>query len=193
MPLPTLVLHAHPRAGHSTVTRELLQVFEAEPGVQLRRLYELYPDFDIDVAAEQQALLQAQLVVWLAPVHWYGVPALMKHWIDQVLLHGWAYGAGGTALRGKQAWWVCSAGAPQSAYAPGGDHMRPFADFVPPLEQTARYCGMGWLPPFVAYGGHSTAPQQRQDRAQQLALALAHHRGDPVAPRAPALAAEAGR
>lgn len=172
----TVVIHAHPRPGHSVITRDLLQVFQAEPGVDCRSLYELYPDFDIDVAAEQQALLRASLIVWVAPVHWYGVPALMKHWIDEVLLHGWAYGSGGTALQGKTVWWVCSAGAPQIAYAAGGVHMRPFADFVPPIEHTARFCGMGWLPPFVVYGGHSTPPDRRVAQARQLALRFAQHR-----------------
>ncbi len=176
MALPTLVIHAHPRPAHSIVTRELLQVFESAPAVERRSLYELYPDFDIDVAAEQQALGQATLIVWLAPVHWYGVPALLKHWIDQVLLQGWAYGSGGTALRGKTVWWVCSAGAPQTAYAPGGMHMRPFEDFVPPIEQTARYCGMGWLPPFTVYGGHATPPHRRSAQAQALAATFERHR-----------------
>jgi glutathione-regulated potassium-efflux system ancillary protein KefF len=176
MALPTLVIHAHPRPGHSIITHDLLQVLIAAPDVQQRSLYELYPDFDIDVAAEQQALQEASLVVWLAPVHWYGVPALMKHWIDQVLLHGWAYGSGGTALRGKAVWWVCSAGAPKTAYAPGGMHMRPFEDFVPPIEQTARFCGMDWLPPFVVHGGHSTSPDRRSAQVQELAEAFGRHR-----------------
>ena len=48
-------------------------------------LAELYPDFDIDGDAERAALARARLVVWLHPFYWYGVPALMKHWFDQVL------------------------------------------------------------------------------------------------------------
>ena len=173
---PTLVIHAHPHPGRSVVTRDLLHPLQSSSGVQTRSLYDLYPDFDIDVSQEQQALQRASLVVWLAPVHWYGLPALLKHWIDQVLLHGWAYGPGGTALQGKTAWWVCSAGAPASAYGPGGVHMRPFSDFVPPIEQTARYCGMQWLPPFVVFGGHSTPAERRAEQAGELAREFARHR-----------------
>jgi glutathione-regulated potassium-efflux system ancillary protein KefF len=176
MPFPTLILHAHPQPRHSVVTRNLLEALTQAPAVASRQLYDLYPDFDIDVAAEQQALVQASLIIWLAPVHWYGVPALLKHWIDQVLLQGWAYGKGGDALRGKTLWWVCSAGAPESDYAAGGAFMRPFEDFVPPLEQTALYCGMNWLPPFVVFGGHSTTPERRAAQADELGLALAQHR-----------------
>jgi glutathione-regulated potassium-efflux system ancillary protein KefF len=178
MPAPTLVVYAHPRPSHSVITRGMKQTLESGDRVQVRSLYELYPDFDIDVTAEQQALVEASLIVWLTPVHWYGVPSLMKHWIDQVLLHGWAYGPDGTALRGKTAWWVCSAGAPTSAYTADGMHMRPFADFVAPIEQTARFCGMHWLPPFVVHGGHSTDAAQRAAQTLELAETFTRHRAE---------------
>lgn len=178
MPAPTLIIHAHPRPGRSQITRGLLQVLAAAPDTDCRSLYDLYPDFDIDVRAEQQALARASLVIWLAPVYWYGVPALLKHWFEQVLLPGWAYGPGGTALHGRTAWWVCSAGAVQSAYQPGGSHGRPFEDFVPPVEQTARYCGMDWLPPFVVHGGHAIPPSERAAHTRALAEALRRYRAD---------------
>jgi glutathione-regulated potassium-efflux system ancillary protein KefF len=49
----------------------------------VRSLYELYPDFDIDHAAERAVLEKAKLVVWLHPLYRYGLPALMKHWLDR--------------------------------------------------------------------------------------------------------------
>jgi glutathione-regulated potassium-efflux system ancillary protein KefF len=134
-----LIIHAHPRPSQSRVVKQLMGVLAAQPGAELRSLYELYPDFDIDVEAEQQALLRWQKIVWLTPVHWYSVPAMMKHWIDQVLALGWAYGHGGEALRGKTCWWVCS---------------------VPPIEQTARFCGMQWWSPFVVHGAHDITEQE---------------------------------
>jgi glutathione-regulated potassium-efflux system ancillary protein KefF len=87
-----LIIHAHPRPSQSRVIKHLLEVLSAQPGAELRSLYELYPDFDIDVEAEQQALLRWQKIVWLTPVYWYSVPSMMKRWIDQVLALGWAYG-----------------------------------------------------------------------------------------------------
>jgi glutathione-regulated potassium-efflux system ancillary protein KefF len=174
----TLVIHAHPRPGSSLITGAMRQVFEAQPDTSVRPLYDLYPDFDIDVAAEQRALLAADLVVWLTPVHWYSVPALMKHWFDQVLAYGWAYGPGGEALRGKTAWWVTSAGATASEYAPGGSHGRPFADFLPPIENTARFCGMHWLPPYVVHGGHANTVVQVSACCGGLQRLLEQHLAD---------------
>ncbi len=163
-----LIIHAHPRPSQSRVVKQLLGVLSAQAQTELRSLYELYPDFDIDVEAEQQALLRWQKIVWLTPVYWYSVPSLMKHWIDQVLALGWAYGQGGDALRGKTCWWVSSAGGAHPAYAPPGMHRRPFADYVAPVEQTVRFCGMHWWPPFVAYGAHSRSEQALQDASAEL-------------------------
>lgn len=178
----TLVIHAHPRPRQSVVVRALRQMLEASPQTTVRSLYDLYPDFDIDVAAEQAALAEAELVVWLAPVHWYSVPALLKHWFDQVLTHGWAYGAGGNALHGKAAWWVASAGGALADYTAAGAHERPFAEFVAPIEQTARFCGMRWLPPHIHYGERGLIDVDTQAQGTSLADQLAAHQAALMAP-----------
>ncbi len=104
------VIHAHPYPSRSRVNRALADALRALPDLDLRSIYALYPDFDIDVAAEQKALAKAQLIVWLHPLYWYSVPALFKHWCDKVLEFGWAYGDGAHALHGKSCLWVADGG-----------------------------------------------------------------------------------
>lgn len=94
------------------------------------------------------------LVVLQHPISWYSVPPLLKQWLDAVFHAGWAYGPGGTARRGKDLWWVVTTGADADSYGPGGMHEQPFHVFTAPLRQTARFCGMRWLEPFVVHGGH---------------------------------------
>ena len=48
-----LVVLAHPALERSRANRVLMRAAQAAPGVALRDLYELYPDFSIDVAAEK--------------------------------------------------------------------------------------------------------------------------------------------
>ncbi len=163
-----LIVYAHPYPQHSRACRVLVDAVRDLPDLEIRSLYERYPDFDIDIDAEQQALLRARLVVWLHPFYWYGVPALLKHWFDTVLVRGWAFGEGGTALHGKQTLWVTSTGGTAAAYAPEGMHKRPFADFIAPIEQTAKFCGMHWLPPLVVHGAHSESNAVIQAAAQAL-------------------------
>jgi len=153
-----LVLLAHPDLGRSRVNRALAQVAGGLPGVEVRDLYARYPDYLIDVAAEQQALSAARALVWLHPVQWYAMPALMKLWLDEVLAQGWAYGPGGTALAGKTLWPVLSTGSPHGAWQAGGPHGRPFADFLAPAEATAALCGLRWQAPLVLHGAHEVGP-----------------------------------
>jgi glutathione-regulated potassium-efflux system ancillary protein KefF len=145
------VIFAHPYPGRSRANRALADVLRQVPGLEIRSLYDLYPDFDIDVVAEQAALARAQLIVWMHPVFWYSVPGLLKHWFDQVLAPGWAYGDGGGALQGRHCLWVATTGGDQAAYASQGAHGQAFMSFAAPLQQTARFCGMTWQPPFIVH------------------------------------------
>ena len=105
------VVYAHPYPSRSRACAALLSGVADVDGLEVRSLYELYPDFDIAPLAERAALERARLVVWLHPLYWYTAPALLKHWFDQVLVRGWAYGQGGTALHGKDCLWVTTTGA----------------------------------------------------------------------------------
>jgi glutathione-regulated potassium-efflux system ancillary protein KefF len=154
-----LVIAAHPQLENSRVTRAMLKALRnaewADPArVAVRPLYALYPDYFVDVPAEQAALQAAKLVVWLHPVHWYSMPPLMKLWLDETLAFGWAYGPGGEALRGKDLWLVASTGGPEDSYRPDGYNRYFFDAFLYPYEQTAALVGMRWLPPLVLYGAH---------------------------------------
>lgn len=57
------------------------------------------------LAAEQEKLRRADLIIWQFPLWWGGMPAIMKGWIDRVLASGVAYGGGRKfqtgLLRGK--------------------------------------------------------------------------------------------
>jgi len=149
-----LVVYAHPYPHYSRACATLLEAIQDLPGLKVRSLYDLYPDFDIDVRAEQEALESADLVVWMGPLYWYSVPALLKHWFEKVLLQGWAYGAGQARLKGKDCLWVTTAGGDEIAFSPGGRHGHPLEVFVPVVEQTALFCRMNWLPPFVVLSAH---------------------------------------
>lgn len=172
-----LVVAAHPDLALSHVHRALVRRLgqAALPRVQLRELYALYPDYLIDVAAEQAALAPAQLVVWAHPVQWYSMPALMKLWVDEVLTFRWAYGPGGHALRGKDLWLVASTGGPEASYRPGGTHRYFFDAFLPPYEQTATLCGLRFLPPLVLHGAHRRSDEEIDAHASLVVDRLARY------------------
>jgi glutathione-regulated potassium-efflux system ancillary protein KefF len=152
-----VVIYAHPYPDRSHANALLAQAIAGLDGVEVRSLYDLYPDFAIDVADEQRALAACSTVVWQHPLYWYAPPALMKLWFEKVLQHGWAYGPGGDALRGKRCLWVVTTGGDDKGYSPDGLHRHPFATFVPPVRQTAEFCRLTWLDPIIVPGAHHIA------------------------------------
>jgi glutathione-regulated potassium-efflux system ancillary protein KefF len=187
-----LVITAHPALQESKVNRHLMAAAlglaqEDAASVAVRDLYALYPDYLIDVPTEQAALAAAQLVVWLHPVHWYSMPPLLKLWLDEVFAFGWAYGPGGSALHGKDLWLVASTGGPEETYHPAGYNRYFFDAYLPPYEQTARLCGMRWLPPMVLYGAHRVDAGQLNEHS---ALFLQRLRSWPHWPELEALEAD---
>ena len=149
------LIAAHPVWRESRVNRPLMQAAQSLRRVQVQDLYSSYPDYTIDVAAEQAALEKVQLVVLLHPIQWYSMPALQKLWIDEVLTYGWAYGEAGNKLQGKDLWLVATTGGPDASYQPQGYNRYFFDAFLPPYEQTAALCGMRFLPPLILHGAHA--------------------------------------
>lgn len=168
-----LILFAHPRYEDSVANRALLEGIAGLPGVELHDLYELYPDFDIDIAREQALLLQHQVIVWQHPFYWYSGPPLLKQWIDLVLAYGWAYGKGGTQLAGKQVLSCITAGGSEEVYQASGRNRYRIREFLYPFEQTARLCGMDYLPPFVVHQANRISQAQCGSFAEAYRRVLA--------------------
>jgi glutathione-regulated potassium-efflux system ancillary protein KefG len=150
----TLVIFAHPRFENSRIHQSLLKHIKHLPGLRIHDLYEHYPEFNIDVAYEQELLLEHDLIVWMHPFYWYSAPPILKQWIDLVLQHGWAYGKGGTALTGKKVFSCISSGGPREAYQTEGFHSYTVHEFLRPFERTTTLCNMEYLPPFFVHGSH---------------------------------------
>ena len=166
------VLAAHPHWRDSRVNRRMLAAARAVPGVEVNDLYGSYPDYAINVEAEQARLAKASLVVLMHPIQWYSMPALQKLWLDDVLAYGWAYGPGGNALQGKDLWLVATTGSPEASYHPQNYHRYFFDAFLPPYEQTAALCGMRFLPPLVFHGARSAPETEVASHVETFAQRL---------------------
>ena len=169
------LLAAHPNWRDSRVNRRLLAAARAAPGVDVQDLYGSYADYDIDVAAEQTRAQAARMIVLLHPIQWYSMPALMKLWVDDVLAHGWAYGTGGDALRGKDLWLVATTGGPESSYRAQGYNRFSIEAFLPPYRQTAALCGMRFVPPLLLYGAHTVSDEAIEAHVQIFEELLKSH------------------
>jgi NAD(P)H dehydrogenase (quinone) len=108
-----------------------------------------------DVAAEIAKVLRADLIILSFPMFWFSVPAMLKGWIDRVLISGVCYGGkrfydrGG--LRGKKMLASFTLGGPEHMFGPEAIHGEIAAMLRPLLRGTFYYVGCAVLPPFVAW------------------------------------------
>lgn len=98
-----LVVSGHTNINNSlvnkTILKELSDKFE---NLEITKLDLLYPDYKIDVKAEQDKLVKADVILLQYPVFWYGMPSIMQKWIEDVFVYGFAYGSTGGALKDKR-------------------------------------------------------------------------------------------
>ena len=138
----TLFVIAHPDLANSRANKAVLAAVATLPNVTVNNLYAKYPDFKIDVAAEQALLVAHDTIVLQFPFYWYASPALLKEWVDTVWTFGFAFGANGTALQGKTLQLSITTGSPAAAYSPEGTNLYSLTELLRPFELTARLCKM---------------------------------------------------
>lgn len=149
-----LILFAHPALEKSRVNKRLIRDVSSLPNVTFNDLYEEYYDFNINVEKEKELLVKNDIIIFHHPFFWYSTPALLKQWEDLVLEHGWAYGSTGTALIGKKCMNIITTGGSSQAYTKESINQHTIREFLLPIEQTAKLCGMIYLPPFLIQGTH---------------------------------------
>jgi NAD(P)H dehydrogenase (quinone) len=137
-----------------------------------------------DIESEQRKLVAADAVVFHFPLWWFGMPAILKGWVDRVFAYGLAYGFKGAGnqyrygdggLKGKRALLSVTVGGPQQDYSPRGIN-GPLDQLLFPITHgTLFFAGMDVLPTFAVYGtsritaeGVAVAKSTWQSRVERL-------------------------
>jgi NAD(P)H dehydrogenase (quinone) len=116
-----------------------------------------------DVTEEQRKLVWADAIVLQFPIWWYGMPAILKGWVDRVYAFGFAYGIGahgggswgrrfgeGT-LEGKRGMVAMTVGGRMAHYGPRGVN-GPMDELLWPIQHGVLfYPGMTVVPPAIYY------------------------------------------
>lgn len=148
------ILMFHPRLEESRVNRYLFNALKEIPEIKIKDMYELYPDFNIDVKREQEDLKATDVLIFQHPFFWYAAPPLLKQWLDLVLQHGWAYGRNGDQLKDKKVMHIISSGGTFEAYSAAGKNRYTYMELLRPFELTYKLCGMHQLPPYIIPGAN---------------------------------------
>jgi putative NADPH-quinone reductase len=159
-PSRTLIVVAHPDIAHSTVHATWLRAQRHAGIADVHEIVPAYPDGVIDVRNEQRLVEAHPRIILQFPIFWYSVPAVLKNWMDQVLSHGWAYGSGGDAFKGKELGLAYSTGTAAEAYQAGGRNRFSMSELTKPLELTTIFIKARFLPSFVLHGANAGFTQR---------------------------------
>ena len=171
--MKTTVLVIHPDINQSRINSALAKGAESLTDVNVRYLYDLYPDGKIDVAAEQAELEGADRIVLQFPMQWYSTPPLLKQWLDDVLTYGWSHGGETQALKNKQLMLAVSLGGAESAYQPDGAAGHTVGEYLLSFETISGYLGLKYVKPFITGGAATITDEQIALQADRYATMLA--------------------
>ena len=131
-----------------------------------------------DIQAELDKLLWADLLILNFPIFWFSAPAMLKGWIDRVLVSGICYGGkrfydqGG--LAGKKALVTVTLGGREHMFGEGAIH-GPLEDMLRPiLRGTLAYVGFDVLEPFVAWHVPYISDEARKGFLEDYSRRLQH-------------------
>jgi NAD(P)H dehydrogenase (quinone) len=142
--------------------------------------------FAPDVVAEQEKLFQADFLIFQFPLWWFGLPAILKGWVDRVFAAGLTYGGGrlysSGVLRGKRAMLSLTTGGPPNIYSARGLN-GDIDNLLFPIQHGMLYfVGFDVLPPFVAWAVAPSTQEQWEEYLRAYADRLISWQTTPPIP-----------
>lgn len=126
-----------------------------------------------DVRTEQEKMQWCDLMIFQFPVWWFGMPAILKGWVDRTFTRGFAYKSGqkydSGVFRGKRAMICATTGTASSLYEPDGIDGDINHILWPIHNGIFHYAGFDVLPPFMAWSADNTSPTVREGYLNQWA------------------------
>ena len=139
----TVVVIGHPNRKESRANIQWYESLKGS-GVEFLVLSEGY-----SVEESQKVLAAAERVVFQFPFHWYSMPGLMKSWLDEVFVHGFAYGSKGVALQGTECVLAITMGVDLKEYHSEGQVSYVVKHLLAPILNTFRVSGMDITERFI--------------------------------------------
>jgi len=145
--------------------------------------------FKDELKLEQEKLFAADLLIFQFPLWWFGLPAILKGWVDRVFAAGLTYGGSrlysNGVFRGKRAICCLTTGGPGTMYEPTGLN-GDIREILFPIEHGMfNFVGFDVLPAHVCYGVARATPEQRQAYLEGYAEKLRHWQSAPTLPFRP--------
>jgi NAD(P)H dehydrogenase (quinone) len=122
--------------------------------------------FSAEIVFEMEKIEWCDLMIWQFPLWWFGLPAVLKGWVDRVFAMGRIYNFehiyGTGFFRGKRALLSLTTGGPEEAYREGGFNGDIAAILRPIHRGMLQFVGFDVLAPQIVYAPVRMTDEQRQ-------------------------------
>lgn len=119
------------------------------------------------IATEMAKVERCDVLVFQFPLWWFGLPAILKGWVDRVFAMGRTYGGGrwydDGVFKGKRAMLSLTTGGPETMYGPDGLNGDLDAILFPINHGILAFTGFAVVPPFVAWAAAHVGDARRAD------------------------------
>jgi len=132
--------------------------------------------FALEIESEISKIEWCDLMIWQFPLWWFGMPAMLKGWVDRVFAMGRVYGGhrfyDAGVFRGKRAMLSLTTGGPEAAYCKGAFNGDINAILRPIQRGMLQFVGFDVLEPHIVYGPARLTEEQRKERLGTYASRL---------------------
>ncbi len=127
--------------------------------------------FTDELKNEMEKLEWCDLLIFNFPLWWFGLPAILKGWVDRVFAMGFVYGNGkgvydNGVFKNKKAFICMTTGGPEIAYN-GGKNGELDTILFPIHHGMFYFAGMTVLPPFISYSPARKTNEELQDELKR--------------------------
>jgi NAD(P)H dehydrogenase (quinone) len=132
--------------------------------------------FAPDLEAEIRKVEWSDLMIWQFPLWWFGLPGMLKGWVDRVFAMGRTYGGNriyqGGVFRGKRAMLSLTTGGPEAAYLKGAFNGDINAILRPVHRGVLQFVGFDVLAPNIVFSPVRMSDEQRKQALADYAARL---------------------
>lgn len=125
------------------------------------------------IATEMAKVERCDVLVFQFPLWWFGLPAILKGWVDRVFAMGRTYGGGrwydDGVFKSKRAMLSLTTGGPETMYGPDGLNGDLDAILFPINHGILAFTGFAVVPPFVAWAAAHVGDARRADYLRRYA------------------------
>jgi NAD(P)H dehydrogenase (quinone) len=151
-----------------------------DPGYFKQQLEEMHATetrgFAPDIEEEMSKVEWCEFMVWVFPLWWFSVPAILKGWVDRVFAMGRFYGGGriySTGVsRGKRALLCLTTGGPAESYVRGGFNGDIHGILRPIQRGMLQFVGFDVLAPQIVYSPVRMTQEWRRQQLEAFAARL---------------------